>query len=263
MNPTEEISSFFQIFFKLFTEIIFVPFLNFLNRLNPSTRKDEITINININTRPSRRTRVSFGQLEIREYESILGDNPSCSRGPPLSIGWKYDPERIINVSVDAFENRSSRRDRHRISEIDLLMDRAEREQTLLDLGYTKAEIAAATRQTLRAKKKRRQTADNLHTIYIEEKVEGIKKSFRRNLFQKKGTKSLYKDWRKSGDANMATQRAQRHHSILVLSREGTRRESETTGSTEDDSVAHDIVGRGNHTKAADLNLTRAKSSFL
>lgn len=33
---------------------------------------------------------VIFDKIEIREYERIVGDNPSCSRGPPISIGWEY-----------------------------------------------------------------------------------------------------------------------------------------------------------------------------
>ena len=79
----------------------------------------------------------------------------------------------------------------------DLLMDRTEREQTLLDLGYSTSEIAAATRQTLRDKKKRRQTTDNLGaTTFVEEMMEGFRKSIRRRLLLKKGTKALYKDWK-------------------------------------------------------------------
>jgi hypothetical protein len=31
---------------------------------------------------------VGFNSIEIREYERIVGDNPSCSKGPPISIGW-------------------------------------------------------------------------------------------------------------------------------------------------------------------------------
>lgn len=34
--------------------------------------------------------KVVFAEIEIREYERVVGDNPSCSRGPPISIGWAY-----------------------------------------------------------------------------------------------------------------------------------------------------------------------------
>jgi hypothetical protein len=33
---------------------------------------------------------VSFDRIKIREYERTLGDNPSCTSGPPISIGWTY-----------------------------------------------------------------------------------------------------------------------------------------------------------------------------
>ena len=46
---------------------------------------------------------VRFDNLFIREYPVVIGDSPSTSRGVPLSIGWKYEPERAVNV--DAYES--------------------------------------------------------------------------------------------------------------------------------------------------------------
>ena len=31
---------------------------------------------------------VRFDRIQIRKYERTLGDNPSCSSGPPISLGW-------------------------------------------------------------------------------------------------------------------------------------------------------------------------------
>ena len=39
---------------------------------------------------PRERYPVRFKTIEVREYERIVGDNPSCSKGPPISIGWEY-----------------------------------------------------------------------------------------------------------------------------------------------------------------------------
>lgn len=185
------------------------------------------------------------------------GDNPSCSRGPPLSIGWKHDPQKLKRIAIDSYENHPSRKDRPQVHEFDLLMDRTEREQTLLDLGYTKAEIAAATRQTLKDKKKRRQTADNLSACFMEEKVEGMKKSLRRRLLLKKGTKAMYKDWKKKDRAEVdSLGRVPRGHSILVLGSEsestvdrGCRRlsdwdrTSEITSEPSDGSLNIEVLG--------------------
>lgn len=47
---------------------------------------------------------VQFNNVEIREYNIILGDNPSCNGGPPLSISWDYDIETQRIIPLEAFE---------------------------------------------------------------------------------------------------------------------------------------------------------------
>jgi hypothetical protein len=42
---------------------------------------------------------VSFDTIEIREYERVVGDNPSCSKGPPISIGWECLLCRLYRIS--------------------------------------------------------------------------------------------------------------------------------------------------------------------
>ena len=48
---------------------------------------------------------VTFGKIQIREFERIVGDHPMVSdlRGPPLSIGWGYN--ECDAVPVDEFES--------------------------------------------------------------------------------------------------------------------------------------------------------------
>ena len=41
---------------------------------------------------------VSFKQIYIREYFIELGDNPSCSGGPPLTVGWEFDDVGCIDL---------------------------------------------------------------------------------------------------------------------------------------------------------------------
>ena len=46
---------------------------------------------------------VSFSHLRIREYAITLGDNPSVSSGPPVTLDWAYDPHEKT-APVEAFE---------------------------------------------------------------------------------------------------------------------------------------------------------------
>ena len=75
----EGIISILQIYFILFNELVLTPILNIIHR-TPAQKDNEIVVNIDINTArrsPSsirKRSRVKFGQLEIRTYESILGE---------------------------------------------------------------------------------------------------------------------------------------------------------------------------------------------
>ena len=42
---------------------------------------------------------VRFKTIEVREYERVVGDNPSCSKGPPISIGWGYFMHRHYSIN--------------------------------------------------------------------------------------------------------------------------------------------------------------------
>lgn len=47
--------------------------------------------------------RVSFKNIEIREYPRCLGENPSVSAGPPISIGWRHNQSYVLDL--DQYEN--------------------------------------------------------------------------------------------------------------------------------------------------------------
>ena len=46
---------------------------------------------------------VTFDHVEIRVYNIVVGDNPSCSHGPPISLGWEYD-EELQDVPLEDYE---------------------------------------------------------------------------------------------------------------------------------------------------------------
>lgn len=54
-------------------------------------------------TAPSSSFSVKFKSVMVREYSVTIGDNPSCTSGCPISIGWEYE-DKIIDVPLDCFE---------------------------------------------------------------------------------------------------------------------------------------------------------------
>lgn len=46
---------------------------------------------------------VSFGSVNVREYERIIGDNPAVSAGVPIGLGWSYS--NYLEVDVDIYES--------------------------------------------------------------------------------------------------------------------------------------------------------------
>ena len=75
---------------------------------------------------PMLTTRVSFNQIEIREYARCMGDNPATTDGPPLSIDWDYNVAGTY--AVDEYEDiRTTQRMCHTAS-----ISRAIREDILL-----------------------------------------------------------------------------------------------------------------------------------
>jgi len=70
---------------------------------------------------------LSFHSVEIRPYSQVLGDHPCCSAGPPISLGWEYDPNAVTVQQVDEYEtNREPRRSRK-----DMKLDCEERKKIL------------------------------------------------------------------------------------------------------------------------------------
>ena len=82
---------------------------------------------------------VRFDTVEIREYPYVLGDNPSVSAGPPLSIGW--EPQDEFTVGFDEYETGKPTRPR---DIYEMRFDETLRLLILQSSGYTMREIAQA-----------------------------------------------------------------------------------------------------------------------
>jgi hypothetical protein len=104
---------------------------------------------------PSSNTRksVGFRNIEIREYEIDIGDNPSVGDGPPLSLGWKYEKEKIIDlVEFETLKGPSRPRNEMRVP-------RNQREWLIRASGVTDEEIENSIRDVNITKKSRWNTA--------------------------------------------------------------------------------------------------------
>jgi hypothetical protein len=142
-------SSFIRLFKKLKRNIIFPkPVLQF-------SQKQKFASNINqIYQYPKMATnkQVTFGDLTVAEYPIELGDNPSCSRGAPLTIGW--EPQLISTRNLELYEyTRVNRRSGKK-----LMLPVFKRSALLLKAGYSIEEICAATEQVTVVHKQRAET---------------------------------------------------------------------------------------------------------
>mmetsp|Transcript_25549 Transcript_25549/g.38138 ORF Transcript_25549/g.38138 Transcript_25549/m.38138 type:complete len:175 (-) Transcript_25549:452-976(-) len=95
-------------------------------------------------TENSAEKRVSFGDINLHEHDFCLGDNPSCSSGPPMTIKWQS--HSTMSLSVDEFEMRKEDQalDRHGPGLI-MCIPHDTRLSMLLRQGVSALEIDAVT----------------------------------------------------------------------------------------------------------------------
>ena len=116
--------------------------------------------------------KVSFGHINIREHPRALGDHPSVSSGPALSLGWyTADPTQCQHSrttewpSLEAYERTRVRVRRSRHA---LRVPRHERQKILLEqAGVSYHELYAFAQETAQLKRSRsaslRDDNDNNH----------------------------------------------------------------------------------------------------
>lgn len=126
----------------------------------------------------ARRRSISFAQVHIREYERVLGDNPSVRSGPPLSIGWRHAPDPISMTLDDYEEGRGEPR-----SSAEYLVPKRDREDLLKEqAGVRHREMIETIRAVNKEKQRRRKTVINLGMMKSEERVEGAKRKIKKIL---------------------------------------------------------------------------------
>jgi hypothetical protein len=115
---------------------------------------------------------VSFDIIKIREYDRRPGDNPSVSCGAPVSLGWNVIKEDLC--PVDEYEKQVGVT-RERREKDQLHLSHLEREELLVDWGYSMREILGASQQSVKDKNQRRKNssrATNRSLFFVDSMVE-------------------------------------------------------------------------------------------
>ena len=119
---------------------------------------------------------VRFNTVEFREYSRILGDSSATSSGPPVGIGWEYNQEIILDV--DRYETCiGPRRTRQEFT-----IDPFTRGCMLRDVGYSRQEIAEATKRVRKERGRQRLSLQMQRLDPVMERVESIKCGVKRIL---------------------------------------------------------------------------------
>ena len=121
------------------------------------------------NIKPKKEKSVSFGNLQIRTYETLLEDNPSCSSAPPLVLG--EDTTQIILIFPQTCMNSS----KQRFMEITSLVQKSSSwTEKTEKLSYYQVQatpvkiLLKLLRGIVTIKNQRRQTVDTLHVAWLE-----------------------------------------------------------------------------------------------
>ena len=170
----------------------------------PTGAQEEAFPNRIVTETSSAQRAVHFSTVSVRYHATVLGVNPFCTSGPPISLGWYHDPSLAdSNVPIDEYESFSHPTAPK--SEWDLALSRAERERRLLDAGYSRDKIAAAIRETNRVKDQRRQTVLTLGASGAQEFAESVGRSTKKALLLRKGSDHLYQEWKVSSRGMVQT----------------------------------------------------------
>jgi len=132
---------------------------------------------------------VSFQFVEIREYEQVPCDNPSCHLGPAIGLGWNYTSVKKINF-IDFENNREPSRPQKK-----LYLPRAKRLEIMKLSSFSRKELKVLTLSRTRVISQRAQTMQNLHLAPYEEKLENAFRKLKRIVLRREKDAELLKLW--------------------------------------------------------------------
>jgi hypothetical protein len=114
------------------------------NRLSFSTtRSSMMTSSSTLGSFQTSPHEVKFHNVIIRQYSIVIGDNPSCSHGPPISLGWCYtDNQEELAVETYEKHRKGKRRSMH-----EMRISANKRHRTLKEWGFDTPQIKQALQE--------------------------------------------------------------------------------------------------------------------
>lgn len=131
-------------------------------------------------TLASKSKSVRFGNVAIRHYSQTLGDNPSCSYGPPVQLDWDF--EENDPLSVDNYEDKRAPRRSPRQMVLSFYL---RKNLLMFYYGVSEDEIKVCKRQIKREKLHRSLTASSLVLMPVEAAWESAARKFKRVMSKK------------------------------------------------------------------------------
>jgi hypothetical protein len=129
-------------------------------------------------TRPKKRSsNVGFASVQIREYDQTIGDNPSVSYGPPISLDWEYT--QLESVTLEQYEaHRAPRRTLRQ-----MCMNYYTRRNVLtFKCGYQEEEVKMASKEADKCKRERAVTKYFLPYAKVEDFVSSAGRKAKRGF---------------------------------------------------------------------------------
>lgn len=126
--------------------------------------------------------KVSFGSIEIREYNRIVGDHPDVRVGVPIGISWEYAVHEPLPVD-EYEENRPTRRKNLRLSSF------TRRKLLQREFLVDEQEIIAAEKEVEKIKRLRERSNNQSKTVAT---VESALQSTKRKIFRRFSKENLF-----------------------------------------------------------------------
>ena len=129
----------------------------------------------------SAKKRLSFAQVNVREYDRTISDNPSCLCGLPVGIDWTYSSESLLEL--DDYEKMKGMRRSVSV----LRMPKRVREDLLRNkLGFSDQELAAVKKEVKKTQRSRSMTDFTSQYWRLEDAGQSIARKMKKTFGGKK-----------------------------------------------------------------------------